>query len=152
MKKVLDLKLTLDIKQFFVDNLLKEKFMTEAYLEHTNITVENPDALASLLCTVFGWTVRWRGGAKNDGYTVHVGNNKDYLALYRPKVIKDIESDYETLANINHIGIVVPDLTEVEKRVLSLKFDTYSHGDYEPGRRFYFMAQRNIEIEVVSYL
>jgi hypothetical protein len=56
------------------------------------------------------------------------------------------------LANINHIGIVVPNLDETEKRVLAMNFDTYSHGDYEPGRRFYFMAQQNIEIEVVSYV
>ena len=82
---MLDLKLALDIKLFFVDYLHKEKHMTTAYLEHANITVENPDELASLLCTLFGWKVRWSGGAKNDGYTVHVGN------------------DYKTLANINHI-------------------------------------------------
>ena len=125
--------------------------MTTAYLEHANITVKNPDELASLLCTLFGWKVRWSGGAKNDGYTVHVGNDKDYLALYRPKIINDIESDYKTLANINHIGIVVPNLDETEQRVLALNFNTFSHGEYEPGRRFYFMAQQNLEIEVVSY-
>jgi len=151
MKKVLDLKLALDTKLFFVGYLQKEKNMTSAYLEHTNITVENPDELANLLCTLFGWKVRWSGGAKNDGYTVHVGNDRDYLALYRPKTINETASDYKTLANINHIGIVVPDLDDIEKRVLSLNFNTYSHGDYEPGRRFYFMAQQNIEIEVVSY-
>ena len=148
---MLDLKLALDIKLFFVDNLLKEKYMTTAYLEHTNITVQDPDKLANLLCTLFDWKVRWSGGAKNDGYTVHVGNDKDYLALYKPKTINEIESDYKTLANINHIGIVVQNLDETEQRVLSLNFKTYSHGDYEPGRRFYFMAQQNIEVEVVSY-
>ena len=148
---MLDLKLALDIKLFFVDNLLKEKHMTTAYLEHTNITVQDPDKLANLLCTLFDWKVRWSGGAKNDGYTVHVGNDKDYLALYRPKTINEIESDYKTLANINHIGIVVQNLDETEQRVLALNFKTYSHGDYEPGRRFYFMAQQNIEVEVVSY-
>ena len=148
---MLDLKLALDIKLFFVDNLLKEKHMTTSYLEHTNITVQDPDKLANLLCTLFDWKIRWSGGAKNDGYTVHVGNDKDYLALYKPKTINEIESDYKTLANINHIGIVVQNLDETEQRVLSLNFKTYSHGDYEPGRRFYFMAQQNIEVEVVSY-
>jgi len=32
-----------------------------------------------------------------------------------------------------------------------LHFKTYSHGDYEPGRRFYFDDKRGLEIEVVSY-
>ncbi|MFT4811430.1 MAG: hypothetical protein ACI9LX_004807 [Paraglaciecola sp.] len=27
----------------------------------------------------------------------------------------------------------------------------YNHGDYEPGRRFYFNLEEGIEIEVVSY-
>lgn len=125
--------------------------MTTAYLEHTNITVENPDELANLLCRLFDWKVRWSGGAKNDGYTVHVGNDKDYLALYRPKTVNKVEIDYKTLAYVNHIGIVVPDLSETEQRVLALNYSTFNHGDYEPGKRFYFMAQENIEIEVVSY-
>jgi hypothetical protein len=125
--------------------------MKNAYLEHANITVTDPDALAQLLCTLFEWKVRWQGGAKNEGYSVHVGDDNAYLALYKPLKLNAIVSDYKTLANVNHIGVVVADLDAVEAKILSMGIDTFSHGDYEPGRRFYFMAQDNIEIEVVSY-
>ena len=30
-------------------------------------------------------------------------------------------------------------------------FTPYSHGDYEPGRRFYFTDGAGIEFEIVSY-
>jgi hypothetical protein len=30
-------------------------------------------------------------------------------------------------------------------------YTPFNHGDYEPGRRFYFDGPDNIEIEVVSY-
>ncbi|GFD95490.1 hypothetical protein KUL156_13120 [Alteromonas sp. KUL156] len=70
---------------------------------------------------------------------------------YSPKTVNKVEIDYKTLAYVNHIGIVVPDLNETEQRVLALNYSTFNHGDYEPGKRFYFMAQENIEIEVVSY-
>ena len=29
--------------------------------------------------------------------------------------------------------------------------ETFNHGDYEPGRRFYFFDWDGIEFEVVSY-
>ncbi len=125
--------------------------MKASYLEHTNITVTNPDELASLLCHLFDWKIRWSGGAKNNGYTVHVGDDNAYLALYRPATLESKKSNYQTLANVNHIGIVVDNLEAIEAKVRTMNFTTYSHGDYEPGRRFYFTPQENIEIEVVSY-
>ena len=30
-------------------------------------------------------------------------------------------------------------------------FEPHSHGDYEPGKRFYFDDENGIEFEVVSY-
>jgi len=49
-------------------------------LEHMNITVPNPDDSAAILCELFGWHVRWAGEAKDNGYTVHVG---DDAAIWR---------------------------------------------------------------------
>lgn len=54
------------------------------YLEHVNITVPNPRGIANALCRLFGWHVRWEGEAKDNGYSVHVGDDKSYLALYEP--------------------------------------------------------------------
>ncbi|MFT6301912.1 MAG: hypothetical protein ACJAY2_001096, partial [Pseudomonadales bacterium] len=56
--------------------------MTEAYLEHTNLTVNDPDETARLLVEIFGWRIRWSGEAIYDGYSVHVGGEQSYLALY----------------------------------------------------------------------
>ena len=125
--------------------------MKAAFLEHANITVADPDELASLLCSIFSWQVRWRGKAKNNGYTVHVGNESSYLALYKPTSFSAVAGDYQTKANVNHIGIVVQHLDDTEKKVLEMNLHTFNHGDYEPGKRFYFMAQEHIEVEVVSY-
>ena len=47
---------------------------------------------------------------------------------------------------------MVEDLDAVEKRVLAAGLVPKSHGDYEPGRRFYFSDEDGVEYEVVSYL
>jgi hypothetical protein len=57
----------------------------------------------------------------------------------------------KTIGGLNHIALVVDDLDAVEARVVGASFATHSHADYEPGRRFYFHDQDNIEYEVVSY-
>ena len=64
---------------------------------------------------------------------------------------KAAPNDYKTVGAMNHIGVVVEDLDAVEARVLDAGFQTTNHGDYEPGRRFYFHDQDEIEFEVVSY-
>jgi hypothetical protein len=45
----------------------------------------------------------------------------------------------------------VDDLAETEARVVAAGLETFSHGDYEPGRRFYFFDPDGIEYEIVSY-
>ena len=47
--------------------------------------------------------------------------------------------------------VVVEDLDGVEAKVKAAGYHPHNHGDYEPGRRFYFDGPDNIEIEVVSY-
>lgn len=49
--------------------------MTEAQLEHVNVTCADPDHTAKMLVNLFGWHIRWSGAAKNGGYTVHVGTD-----------------------------------------------------------------------------
>ena len=126
--------------------------MAKAILEHVNVTVADPDKTAAMLIDLFGWHVRWRGEAKNGGLTVHVGTDDDYLAVYThaSSARTDGES-YAEVGGLNHIGVVVDDLDAVEKRVMRAGFTPRLHGDYEPGKRFYFFADDGIEIEVVSY-
>lgn len=126
--------------------------MQIAKLEHVNITVSDPKATAAMLMDLFGWHIRWEGASMDNGYTVHVGTDTEYIALYAagtPKPSK-IES-YKMVAGLNHIALTVDDLDAVEERVLATGFKTENHGDYEPGRRFYFRDGDNIEYEIVSY-
>ena len=125
-----------------------------ATLEHLNITVSNPDETAALLVDIFGWAIRWDGPAKLDGRTIHVGvpgEGNGYLAIYATPQ-KPIATPSENhVAHTNHIGILVDDLEATEQRVLAAGLAPHSHGDYEPGRRFYFDNLDGIEYEVVSY-
>ncbi len=127
--------------------------MAAGVLEHVNMTVKDPKATAALLCDLFGWHVRWQGSAIAGGYTVHVGSDDSYVAVYSgPRGEQGAAQDnYAQLGGLNHIGVVVDDLDAVEVRVASAGLSAHSHADYEPGRRFYFHDGDGIEYEVVSY-
>ncbi len=123
-----------------------------ATLEHSNFTVADPHATAAWMQDVFGWNIRWEGDAKAGGYTVHIGSQDSYLALYKPKSVRPSqESSYDVLGGLNHVGIVVSDIDAAEARVIAAGFTPVNHGDYEPGRRFYFDDDNGIEFEVVAY-
>ncbi|NBD31319.1 MAG: VOC family protein [Alphaproteobacteria bacterium] len=126
-----------------------------ARLEHVNITVKDPKATAEMLQALFGWHTRWDGAAKNNGYTIHVGESETYLALYAgpegAEGQRDADDSYRTRAGLNHIGVVVDDLDAAERAVKARGYEPHSHADYEPGRRFYFHEENGLEIEVVCY-
>lgn len=134
--------------------------MAIARVEHANITVRDPLGTANLLVDLFGWHIRWQGVGIYEGYTVHVGGEDSYLALYK-RDSKDVSLDLPTLepdnssynhpTGLNHIGIVVDGLEHTESRIKRAGFKTHSHADYEPGKRFYFHDNDGLEFEVVSY-
>jgi len=126
--------------------------MSSIFLEHVNITVKDPEACAALLCRLFDWKIRWQGDSMDVGYTVHVGGEKSYIALYTQPNAQAAEVDsYAVPGQMNHIGIVVDDIDAIEQRVSDENLKITSHADYEPGRRFYFSTPGELEIEVVSY-
>ncbi len=127
-----------------------------AQLEHVNVTVSDPKRTAQMLIDLFGWTVRWEGSAMaGAGYTVHVGSDASYVALYSgsepDQTVPKQDASYQTRGGLNHIGVVVDDLDAVEDRVKAMGLIPKSHADYEPGRRFYFDDPDGVEIEVISY-
>ena len=124
-----------------------------ARLEHANITVGDAAKTAAWLGRVFGWAIRWEGSAMNgDGHTIHVGTEHDYLALYEPKkTIAGAKSDYASRGQLNHVGIVVDDLAAANKAVLAEGYAPHSHQKYEPGERFYFYDENDVEYEIVAY-
>jgi len=126
--------------------------MKQGLFEHVNMTVSDPLRTAEMLCELFHWKIRWQGPSMDDGLTVHVGTDTDYLALYasgKPSRLE--EASYGRIGAVNHLGILVDDLDATEQRVLAFGIETHSHMEYEPGRRFYFNDHDGIEIEVVSY-
>lgn len=125
--------------------------MSEPYLEHVNFTVTDPAATAQILCDLFDWKIRWKGAAKDDGMSYHVGGENSYVAIYSRGGSQPQGDSYATPGAMNHLGVVVDDLDAVEARVKAAGFIPHNHADYEPGQRFYFMAPDDVEIEVVSY-
>ncbi len=127
--------------------------MAAGRIEHVNFTVSDPAATAAMLGTIFAWHIRWEGQAISGGYTVHVGTDDDYIAVYSgPSRKQDPAQDnYAQLGGLNHVGIVVDDLDACEERVRAAGLAPHSHADYAPGRRFYFHDGDGIEYEVVAY-
>jgi catechol 2,3-dioxygenase-like lactoylglutathione lyase family enzyme len=125
--------------------------MRSSRLEHVNVTVADPAQAAKLMEDLFGWQVRWEGPALNGGHTIHVGSDSQYLALYGPRAPATPAKDFAKGRPLNHIGVEVDDLDATEARVVAAGLRPFSHGDYEPGRRFYFLDPNGIEYEVVSY-
>ncbi len=125
--------------------------MTALRIEHVNVTVTNPERTARLLEELFGWRVRWRGEARDGGHTIHVGSSEHYVALYTGRDTMYTAEDFAKGQPLNHIGVEVDDLDATEARVSAAGLTPFSHADYDPGRRFYFLDPDGIEYEVVSY-
>ena len=123
--------------------------MSQGRIEHVNLTVTDIERVAGLFVKLLGWTQRWRGPAMNGGETMHVGDETAYLALYTDR---GDHSDQAKGRPLNHVGLLVDDLDAAERVVLEHGLHPFNHGDYEPGRRFYFFDWDGIEFEVVSYV
>ena len=122
-----------------------------ASLEHVNLRVGDADRSAELIGRLFGWSVRWAGKGMNGGRSVHVGTERQYLALYSTADTDGRPIGWTKGLPLNHVAFEVDDLDAVERRVRDAGLEPFNHGDYEPGRRFYFFDPDGIEYEVVSY-
>ena len=123
--------------------------MATGWLEHVNITVSDPERSSKLLQDLCGWHERWRGPSQMGGRTIHVGSARDYVALY---TCDGAAGPFPKGAPLNHVALVVDDLAEAERTVTAAGLEAFNHGDYEPGRRFYFFDWDGTEFEVVSYV
>ena len=125
--------------------------MSAPRIEHVNVTVTDPERTSALMQALFDWHIRWRGPAQNGGHTIHIGTNEHYVALYTAGNPTQVAEVFPKGRPLNHIGIEVDDLDATEARVVAAGLRPFSHADYEPGRRFYFLDPDGIEYEVVSY-
>lgn len=122
--------------------------MPTGFLEHANLTVSDPERSSALMQKLCGWHERWRGPARDNGWTIHVGSERDYLAFYSNG---SAERSYDKGAPLNHVALVVDDLVEAERLVVEAGLVPFNHADYAPGRRFYFFDWDGIEFEMVNY-
>jgi catechol 2,3-dioxygenase-like lactoylglutathione lyase family enzyme len=129
----------------------KETIMAVPRIEHVNLTVRSPERAAQLMEAIFGWLVRWQGPAMGGGRTIHVGSEAQYLAFYTARDAAYGEENFRKGRPLNHVALEVDDLDATEAKVAAAGLTPFSHGDYEPGRRFYFLDPDGIEYEVVSY-
>jgi len=125
--------------------------MPGAFIEHVNITVRDPERSGKLMHDLFGWHIRWQGPSLNGGRTIHVGDDQFYLALYTSQGAETPDDAFRKGRPLNHVGIVVDDLDDAERRVVAAGLEPFNHGDYDPGRRFYFFDYDGTEFELVSY-
>lgn len=124
--------------------------MGSAIIEHINLNVSDPERAAAMAATLFGWAERWRGAAADGGLSIHVGSDSSYIA-YHGKPGANLAAPFEKGVPFNHVGLQVDDLDAVEAQVVAQGLTPFAHGDYEPGRRFYFFDPDGIEYEIVSY-
>jgi glyoxylase I family protein len=122
--------------------------MPQGHIEHVNLTVSDIERSVALFERLLGWRERWRGLAQNGGQTIHVGEDESYLALYTDR--RD-HAGQRKGRPLNHVGFQVDDLEAAQRVVLDAGLEPFGHGDYEPGRRFYFFDWDGIEFELVSY-
>ena len=125
--------------------------MSSLRIEHVNVTVSDPERAARLMESLFGWHVRWQGAARDGGRTIHVGSDAYYIALYTGRGVSYGADDFAKGQPLNHIGVEVDDLANVEAKVVAAGLRPFGHDDYDPGHRFYFLDPDGIEYEVVSY-
>lgn len=123
--------------------------MPHGNIEHVNLTVSDPDRSAALFEKLCGWEERWRGPSLMGGRTIHVGNERSYLAIYTND---SAGGGYAKGQPLNHVGLEVDDLAAAEQVVIEAGLKPFNHSDYDPGpKSFYFFDWDGIEFEVVSY-
>jgi catechol 2,3-dioxygenase-like lactoylglutathione lyase family enzyme len=125
--------------------------MSSPRIEHVNITVADAERSSALMEALFGWHIRWAGTTQNGGQTIHVGSSDHYVALHTPGRTAPAPGVFAKGRPLNHIAVEVDDLDAIEARVIAAGLKPFSHADYGPGRRFYFLDPDGIEYEIVSY-
>ena len=121
------------------------------HLEHVNLTVSDLDRSIDFYSALFGFRIRWRGRTSGGSPAAHVGDDRQYIALFEASRPGELEERDYISVGFNHFGIVVDDLDAMKSRLASLGVVVHGEADYEPGRRFYFCDPDGFEIEFVEY-
>ena len=129
--------------------------MSKSYLEHANITVPDIDAAIAFLRAVNPSIIMRRDEVHPEGYRwVHVSFGNSYIALEEPhsksSTLKCTQP-YQDFG-INHLGLVVDDLTSTIARMDAAGFKRGTLGENIQSRqRVYYLDSAGMEWELVEY-
>ena len=117
----------------------------------SGVVLDSPNAqeLSAFYRRLLGWEARddepdWVVLQSPDG-----GANLSFQS--EPAYVRPVWPSGPEQQMMIHLDIKVDDLDAVEAKVIEAGLTPFSHGDYEPGRRFYFLDHDGIEFEVISY-
>ena len=116
--------------------------MSSGHLEHTNLTVSDPDRSASLFERLCGWSERWRGPSQSGGWTIHVGTPDAYIALYTDG---GEQRSYAKGVPLNHVGLVVDDLDGAERVVSEAGLEPFGPAEVREIFKAIFRASLDIQ-------
>ncbi|CCN73191.1 VOC family protein [Vibrio nigripulchritudo] len=122
------------------------------YVEHANVTVNNIErAIAFLQTALPDFEIRHQG--KNQYRWCHIGTDSTYIALQEGNINEDDNRTPYRHVGINHIGFVVDDADEVQRRLVEQGYRQNDMETEHPFRkRLYFYDHDGMEWEFVQYL
>ena len=122
------------------------------YLEHANITVNDPKEAIKFFQTAFPH-FKIRGGGDGMREWIHLGDDNTYIAINQAKQ-RDLKADknYDKIG-INHLGFVVQNVEEIANNLLSNGYKRDFPKEVEQFRiRDYFADADGNQYEFVQYL
>ncbi|USD67268.1 VOC family protein [Vibrio sp. SCSIO 43136] len=125
----------------------------KAYIEHANITVEDPKhTIALLLAAAPEWRIRGQGIYEDDGIEwYHVGDQDTYITI-QGGGSGQLQEWNVPWVGVKHIGIAVPDLSKTVESLAESGFELdHWGGSTEHRRSVYYVDKHNIQFEFVEY-
>ncbi len=120
------------------------------FLEHVNLSVSNLERSQAFYQKIFSFQVRWQGKFGSGAAGVHLGDDRQYIALMEAESPGRVEQRMDVVG-LNHFGFVVDDIEAVKARLIEIGVEPHSEQTYDPGKHLYFFDPDGIEVELVEY-
>ncbi|PMN89319.1 VOC family protein [Enterovibrio norvegicus] len=124
-----------------------------SYVEHANITVSNLNSsIAFLQAAMPDFSIRGEGSNEERAWC-HIGTDTSYIALQEVVIDKPVDRLPYYQLGVNHIGLVVEDVTRVAENLKAAGFKETIFDESHPSRkRVYFCDSDDLEWEFIEYL
>lgn len=124
-------------------------------LEHANVAVSDPNAVAAFLVDAFPEFRLRGGGLKANGERwLHVGTDATYVSLEEAPVASSVPREpYGSEPGLNHLAFEVDDVDALRERLLAAGHrESTIENDHPHRRRIYFLDPTGLDWEFVQYL